>query len=126
MKASSSSASCPSWKSRSQITTVRTWSTHFVTSVTVKTTSCVPAVVVPVRVNCWPGTSGRNRLSTRIDRAEKFLTLKSLASTWVGPGVTLRPVARALGAGRAAKAASAATATSRNRGACIVLLQSAQ
>src|SRR5437763_1614906 len=109
MKASSSSARTPSWKSRSHSTTVRTWSTHLVTLVTVKTTSCVPAVVVPVRVNCRPGTSGRNRLPTVVERAENRLTEKSFSVTGrAGAG----PTASALGAGSAVRATSAAAPAS--------------
>ena len=111
MKASSSSASSPSWKSRSQITTVRTWSTHFVTLVTVKTTSWFPPVVVPVSVNCRPGTRGRNRLSTTIDRAEKFLTAKSFSVVWGRDGAAVP--ASAWGAGTTASAASAAAAATK-------------
>src|SRR5439155_11113594 len=100
-------------------------STHLVTSVTVKTTSCLPPVVVPVSVNCWPGTRGRNLLSTRMDLAENRETEKSFAPTWAG-GVTRGWVgfrlARAAGAGRVAAAATATTARKRSRGRCMVLL----
>ena len=93
---------------------MRTWFTHLVTLETVKTTSCFPPVVVPVSVYCWPGTRGRNLLSTRSDLAEKRATEKSFSPTWAG-GVTGRcgsgfRLAMAAGAGSAVAAASAARA----------------
>ena len=64
---SSASASAPSWKSRSQTTTVSMPSTCLTMSVTVKTTRCVPwpcpRLAVPTKTSWWPGTSGRKGLS---------------------------------------------------------------
>ena len=78
-------------------------------------------MVVPVRVNCRPGTSGRNRLSTVVERAENRLTEKAFSVTGRADGATVP--ASALGAdGKAVRAVSAATAASRRRDRMVCML----
>src|SRR6185437_1628240 len=63
--ASSASPRCPSSKSRSHRTAVRTPSTTFARSVTTRTTRCGASSTRPSKTYLVPGRNGRNRLSIR-------------------------------------------------------------
>ena len=91
---SSASASAPSWKSRSQTTTVSMPSTCLTMSVTVKTTRCVPwpcpRLAVPTKTSWWPGTSGSKGLSIVVGW-EKCASEKT-GSPSSGPSAAATPV----------------------------------